>query len=223
MIPDLSTLRTRFPPDSAMYTLPCRSTATPAGSSTEALAARTLSSTARRWPLPANVTMIPALSILRTRLLSLSAIKIFPTASTAIPCGLSSFASIAGPPSPTPSPPPATVSMRYSCADAGDAIKTAQARIRSTFRASRRATPLCRSSPTRSIDVISRVSSSHPRRDSPAEPQSIMPDLSVLAPRPAPRLGKPPGTPVPILPSCGRGGMRAPSRIAPTRCASTPT
>src|ERR1041384_3214126 len=49
---------------------------------------------------PASVVMVPFVSTLRTRLLSLSAMKRSPAASTATPSGVLSWASVARPPSP---------------------------------------------------------------------------------------------------------------------------
>ena len=49
---------------------------------------------------PASVVMVPWASTLRTRLLSLSAMKRFPAGSTATPSGVLSWASVARPPSP---------------------------------------------------------------------------------------------------------------------------
>ena len=106
-----SILRTRRLP-STTYRLCATSIANPIGWFTFALSAGPLSPLVSKSPLPAMVVMIPvAGSTRRTRLFSVSAMRIVPSVSTATDRGWLSAASAAGAPSPANPrlPLPATV------------------------------------------------------------------------------------------------------------------
>src|ERR1700683_507561 len=99
-----------------MKRLPEASTVTPKGEHNDAEVAGPPSPEKPQLPLlllPAEVVMLPLADTFRIRLLYLSAMKIFPEASTATPEGLFNDAEVAGPPSPDkPAVPlPATVVM----------------------------------------------------------------------------------------------------------------
>ena len=66
MVPPLVTLRTRLPPNSAMYRLPAASTATPNGVLSCAPPAALPSPPKPAVPLPAAVLMVPFVATLRT-------------------------------------------------------------------------------------------------------------------------------------------------------------
>ena len=93
--------RIRLLLSSAMYTLPTASVVTPHGLWSAALTPTPPSPLKPGTPLPAIVVMIPVLFVhRRTRLLPKSAMYALPTASTATPFGVRSFALVAAPPSP---------------------------------------------------------------------------------------------------------------------------
>src|SRR5215471_7016589 len=94
----------------ARYTLFAGSNAMPYGRPTAALIASPSFPVASTTPVPATVRMIPAASIVRTRLLLESVIQTRPLLSTATERGLLILAVVGRPPSPAkPVPfPPAT-------------------------------------------------------------------------------------------------------------------
>ena len=67
MIPAVSTWRTRWLSQSAMYRLPSGSTWTPEGRFRRAFVASPPSPENPSWPLPATVVMVPIGSTCRTR------------------------------------------------------------------------------------------------------------------------------------------------------------
>src|SRR5579862_1668237 len=118
MVPEVSTLRTRLPANSAMKRLPWRSMATAMGSTSPALVAGPPSPVLSLFPFPATVRIIPWESTIRTRWFDKSAMYRLPLLSTPIPrCPLNPQANsalVAGPPSPANPllPFPANVVMR---------------------------------------------------------------------------------------------------------------
>ena len=108
-----TTLRMRWPNESAMTRLPAGSTATPWGLFNRALVAAIPSPLNPPVPVPATVLMLPDVSTLRTRSFPASTIKRLPAGSIAMPVGKLKSALVAAIPSPlNPSVPvPATVLM----------------------------------------------------------------------------------------------------------------
>jgi len=125
IVPDASTLRTRWLLESAMIRLPLGSTATAKGELSWAAVAGPPSPPKPATPVPATVVTVPPGLTRLMRWLSASARKRLPLPSKAMPRGRPRAADTAGPPSPrkATSPSPATVVM--SRADPTAAAETA--------------------------------------------------------------------------------------------------